>query len=224
MGSVIRKSQCRRYLAQLYYLRIKKAAIASQCAWRGRVARRELRKLQMVAKETGALQAAKTKLENQVEELTWRLQLEKRMRVDIEEAKTRENVKLQSHLQEMQLQFEEIKELLIKEREAAKLAVEQTPVIQEVPVIDHEMINNLGMENEKLKALVNSLEKKIDETEKKYEETSKLSEERLKQALEAESKIIQLKAAMQRSHQLIYTCLDAILVFPPSEVDMGGGT
>ncbi|KAL6954496.1 hypothetical protein U1Q18_048534 [Sarracenia purpurea var. burkii] len=152
----------------------------------------------MVAKETGALQAAKTKLENQVEELTWRLQLEKRMRVDIEEAKTRENVKLQSHLQEMQLQFEEIKELLIKEREAAKLAVEQTPVIQEVPVIDHEMINNLGMENEKLKALVNSLEKKIDETEKKYEETSKLSEERLKQALEAESKIIQLKAAMQR--------------------------
>ncbi|KAL6998846.1 Myosin-6 [Sarracenia purpurea var. burkii] len=192
------QSQCRRYLAQLYYLRIKKAAIASQCAWRGRVARRELRKLQMAAKETGALQAAKTKLENQVEELTWRLQLEKRMRVDIEEAKTRENVKLQSHLQEMQLQFEEIKELLIKEREAAKLAAEQTPVIQEVPVIDHEMINNLGMENEKLKALVNSLEKKIDETEKKYKETSKLSEERLKQALEAESKIIQLKAAMQR--------------------------
>lgn len=47
-------------------------------------------------------------------------------------------------------------------------------------------------------ALVSSLEKKIDETEKKYEETNKLSEERLKQALEAESKIIQLKTNMQR--------------------------
>lgn len=35
------------------------------------------------AKETGALQAAKNKLEKQVEELTWRLQLEKRMRVII---------------------------------------------------------------------------------------------------------------------------------------------
>lgn len=35
------------------------------------------------AKETGALQAAKSKLEKQVEELTWRLQLEKRMRVVI---------------------------------------------------------------------------------------------------------------------------------------------
>lgn len=34
------------------------------------------------AKETGALQAAKNKLEKQVEELTWRLQLEKRMRVN----------------------------------------------------------------------------------------------------------------------------------------------
>lgn len=35
------------------------------------------------ARETGALQAAKNKLEKQVEELTWRLQLEKRMRVSM---------------------------------------------------------------------------------------------------------------------------------------------
>lgn len=35
------------------------------------------------ARETGALQAAKNKLEKQVEELTWRLQLEKRMRVNM---------------------------------------------------------------------------------------------------------------------------------------------
>lgn len=42
-----------------------------------------------------------------------------------------------------------------------------------------------------LQALVNSLEKKIDES-------NKLSEERLKQASEAETKIIDLKMAMQR--------------------------
>lgn len=46
--------------------------------------------------------------------------------------------------------------------------------------------------------MVNSLEKKIDETERKYEETNKICEERLKQALEAESKIIELKTNMQR--------------------------
>ncbi|KAA8548908.1 hypothetical protein F0562_000592 [Nyssa sinensis] len=196
-AAILIQSQCRRYLAHLHYLRIKKAAVATQCAWRGRVARRELRNLKMAAKETGALQAAKNMLEKQVEELTWRLQLEKRMRADLEEAKTKENAKLQSSLQEIQLQFQETKELLNKEREATKKAAEQIPVIQEVPVIDQEIVNKLTAENEELKALVSSLEKKIDETEKKYEETNKLSEERLKQALEAESKIIQLKTAMQ---------------------------
>lgn len=49
-----------------------------------------------------------------------------------------------------------------------------------------------------LQAMVNSLEKKIDETEKRFEETNKLSEERLQQSLYAETKIIELKTAMQR--------------------------
>lgn len=197
-AAVILQSHCRKYLVRASYLTLKKAAITTQSAWRGRVARRELRKLKLAAKETGALQAAKTMLEKQVEELTWRLQLEKRMRADIEEAKTQEYVKLQSALQEMQLQFEETKAMLIKEREAAQKAAEQEPIVQEVPVVDHELMDKLAAENEKLKALVSSLEKKIDETERKYEETNKLSEERLKQAMEAESKIIELKMNMQR--------------------------
>ncbi|KAJ7955519.1 Myosin [Quillaja saponaria] len=184
-AAIVIQSHCRRYLARIQFTRIKKAAITTQCAWRVKVACRELRKLKMAAKETGALQEAKSKLEKQVEELTWRLQLEKRMRADIEEAKTQENAKLQSSLQEIQLQFEETKALLIQERKAAKTVVEQVPIVQEVPVIDNEIVSKLTAENDHLKALVNSLENKIDETEKRYEETNKLSEERLKQALEA---------------------------------------
>ncbi|GAV57235.1 Myosin_head domain-containing protein/IQ domain-containing protein/DIL domain-containing protein [Cephalotus follicularis] len=191
------QSQCRRYLVLHNYLTTKKAAIATQCAWRGRVARRELRKLKMAAKETGALEAAKSQLEKQVEELTWRLQLEKRMRADLEEAKIQENAKWQSALQEMQLQFQKTKDLLMKECEVAKKAAEQVPIVQEAPVIDQELMNKLSAENENLKALVSSLEKRIDETERKYEETNKISEERLKQALDAETKIIELKTAMQ---------------------------
>lgn len=53
-----------------------------------------------------------------------------------------------------------------------------------------------------VQAHVNSLENKIDETERKFEESNRLSEERLKQATEAESKIIELKTAMQRFCQL----------------------
>lgn len=53
-----------------------------------------------------------------------------------------------------------------------------------------------------VQAHVSSLENKIDETERKFEESNRLSEERLKQATEAESKIIELKTAMQRFYQL----------------------
>ncbi|KAH7690363.1 Myosin ATPase protein [Dioscorea alata] len=197
-AATVIQSYCRQYLARLHYTRIKKAAITTQCAWRGKVARRELRKLKMAARETGALQAAKNKLEKQVEELTWRLQLEKRMRADIEEAKTQENAKLQSAFQELQLQFKEAKDMLVKEREASKKAAEAVPVIREVPVVDTALMEKLTTENDKLKALVTSLEKRIDDADKKCAETIRVSEERLKKAVEAESKINNMNKEMQR--------------------------
>eukprot|EP00850_Spirogloea_muscicola_P024021 SM000424S15774 [mRNA] locus=s424:4361:16524:- [translate_table: standard] len=64
------------------YGRLRKSAICLQSLWRRRAARAQLRKLKLEARETGALQAAKTKLEKENEELTWRLQLEKRLRID----------------------------------------------------------------------------------------------------------------------------------------------
>ena len=69
----------------------------------------------------------------------------------MEEVKTQENTKLQSALQDMQLQFKETKEMLKKEREAAKKAAQQIPVIHEVPVIDHSLMDKINAENEKLK-------------------------------------------------------------------------
>lgn len=41
--------------------------------------------------------------------------------------------------------------MLVKERENAKRAAEQIPIVQEVPVIDHELMNKLSIENENLK-------------------------------------------------------------------------
>ncbi|KAJ8616955.1 hypothetical protein MRB53_013141 [Persea americana] len=302
-AAIIIQSRCRQFLAHSYYKRLKKAAVVTQCAWRGRLARRELRKLKMAAKETGALQAAKTMLEQQVEELTWRLQQEEQMQADVEAAKTQENAKLrsaleelqlqfdvrtqenaklqsalqelqlqfdvrtqenaklqsalqelqlqfdvrtqenaklqsalqelqlqfdvrtqenaklqsalqelqlqfdvrtqenaklQSALQELQLQFNETEAFLVKEKENPKKVEEQVPIVQEVPVVDTAQLDNIIVENEKLKDMMSSLERKIDETERKYEETQRLSEERLKKAVEAESKMKNLKTAMQR--------------------------
>ena len=73
------------------------------------------------------------------------------MQADLEEAKTQENTKLHFALEEIQLQFQEANTLLIEELEAAKKAAEQAPIIQEVPVIDHEIVNKLTAENEQLK-------------------------------------------------------------------------
>lgn len=69
----------------------------------------------------------------------------------MEEAKTQENAKLQSALQEMQLRFKDTKEKLMKEVEVARKEAEKVPVIQEVPVVDHGMLEKLTSENEKLK-------------------------------------------------------------------------
>ncbi|KAF6994882.1 hypothetical protein CFC21_011483 [Triticum aestivum] len=187
-AAVIIQSCCRSDLASSRYMGLKKAAITTQCAWRGRVARRELRKLKMAAKESGALQAAKNKLEKQVEELTWRLQLEKRMRTDMEEAKTQENKKLQQQLQELQFQSKETKDILRREQENAKTALEKAALVPEIQV-DTTHVDKLTAENENLKTLVVSLETKIDETEQKFEEMKKAREELLKKATDAESKI-----------------------------------
>ncbi|VAH16740.1 unnamed protein product [Triticum turgidum subsp. durum] len=187
-AAVIIQSCCRSDLASSRYMGLKKAAITTQCAWRGRVARRELRKLKMAAKESGALQAAKNKLEKQVEELTWRLQLEKRMRTDMEEAKTQENKKLQQQLQELQFQSKETKDILRREQENAKTALEKAALVPEIQ-IDTTHVDKLTAENENLKTLVISLETKIEETEQKFEEMKKAREELLKKATDAESKI-----------------------------------
>ncbi|KAG2244320.1 hypothetical protein Bca52824_093847 [Brassica carinata] len=187
---------CRRYLAESHYKKLKKAAITTQSAWRARLARKELRVLKMAAKETGALQAAKSKLEKQVEDLTLRLQLEKRMRVDVEESKTQENAKLQSALKEIQVQFKETKVSLLKEVEAAKKTAETVSVVKEVPIVDTELVEKLKSENENLKSMVCSLEQKIDETEKKFKE-------KVKQALEAEDKIVNLKTAMHKLQETL---------------------
>ncbi|KAK9671716.1 hypothetical protein RND81_12G049800 [Saponaria officinalis] len=201
-AAILIQCQYRRHIARRKYIQMRKAAVATQCAWRVKLARRELRKLKMAAKETGALQEAKNKLEKQVEELTWRLQLEKRLRADLDETKKQENSKLKLALEEMQKQCQETKTLLLKECEE-NLKRTAEPVFQKVPVADNALVNKLTKENEELKELISSLEKKIDEVEKKFEDTSKLSEEHLKQAQSAESKMIQFKITIQRLEEKI---------------------
>ncbi|KAH1048184.1 hypothetical protein J1N35_038968 [Gossypium stocksii] len=200
-AAIIIQAHWRCYRAYSYYKSLQKAVLVSQCGWRCRVARRELRKLKMAARETGALKAAKDKLEKRVEELTWRLQLEKRLRTDLEEAKAQEIAKLQDALHEMQSQVEEAKSMVIKEREAARKAIEEAPpVVKETPVIvqDTEKINSLTSEVEKLKALLLA-EKQTAKEAKQARATEQAKNVDLTKKLEdAGKKVDQLQDSVQR--------------------------
>ncbi|KAJ6762955.1 MYOSIN-9 [Salix purpurea] len=184
-----------------YYKRLQRSAIVTQTGWRCRVARRELRLLKMAARDTGALREAKDKLEKHVEELTWRLQLEKRLRTDLEEAKAQEVVKFQNSLEEMKNKIEEANALILNEREAAKKAIDDAPpVIKETQVLveDTKKIDSLTEEVENLRITLDSEKQRADDTEKKYSEVKEISEERRKKLEETEKKVQQLQESLQR--------------------------
>ncbi|KAL5566910.1 hypothetical protein UlMin_030074 [Ulmus minor] len=200
-AAIIIQAWWRCYKAASYYKKLKRGSIVTQCRWRGRIAKRELRKLKMASRETGALKEAKDKLEKHVEELTWRLQLEKRLRTDLEEAKAQEVTKLQNSLQEMQSKVDETNALLVKEREAVKKAIEEAPpVIKETQVLveDTEKINSLKAEVEGLKDLLNSEKERADDYEKKYNEAQESSAQRGKKLEEAEKKVQHFQESLTR--------------------------
>ncbi|KAF5177222.1 Myosin [Thalictrum thalictroides] len=194
------QTRWRRIQALLSYKKKKKATLTLQCLWRGKEGRKELRKLKMAARETGALKEAKDKLEKRVEELAWRLELEKHMRTDLEEAKGQEISKLQSALSEMQRQLEEAHAAIIKEKEAAKIAIEQAPpVIKEVPVVDDTKLELLTNRNEELEHELSKFMEMAEEAEKRVSEIqNKESEERAEVVKEQTSRVSQLQETVER--------------------------
>ncbi|CAF1698074.1 unnamed protein product [Brassica napus] len=200
-AATIIQARLRSHLAYSYYKKLQKAALASQCGWRSRLARKELRTLKMAARDTGALREAKDKLEKRVEELTWRLQLEKRQRTDLEEAKAQEYAKQQEALQAMWLQVEEANAAVIREREAARKAIEEAPpVIKETPVLveDTEKINSLTSEVEALKASLQSERKAAEDLRKAFSEAEARNSELATELENATRKADQLHESVQR--------------------------
>ncbi|CAF2260618.1 unnamed protein product [Brassica napus] len=203
-AATIVQAQWRCHRATTYYKKLKNGVIISQTRWRGRLARRELRKLKMASRETGALKEAKDMLEKKVEELTYRVQLEKRLRADLEEAKTQEQAKLQSSLEEMRKKVEEANALLVKEREAAKKAAEEAPpVIQETQVLveDTKKIELMTEELESVKATLENEKQRADEAVKKFEEAQESLEDRIKKLEESEKKGQQLQESLTRMEE-----------------------
>ncbi|GMY38564.1 myosin-17-like isoform X2 [Fagus crenata] len=133
------------------------------------------------ARETGALEEAKDKLEKRMEELTWHLHLEKRLRTDLEEEKGQEIATLRDALHATQIQVEEANARVIQEREAAWKAIEGAPpVMKETP------------------ALLLSERQGAEEARKSSTDFEVRNVELAKKLEDAEQKVDQLQESVQR--------------------------
>jgi len=171
-------------------MKLKRAALTYQCAWRRSVARKELRKLKMAARDTQALKVAKEKLEEYVEELKSCLGREKKLRADFEKSKAEEVSKLKEALYEMEQQVEEVKAM--QEQESAKKAVEEA-LTQE-----REKISLLTTEIEGLNALLVAEREENDVMKKVHANALETNEELNKKISDADEKIKQFSDTVQR--------------------------
>ncbi|KAL4591086.1 hypothetical protein LXL04_004035 [Taraxacum kok-saghyz] len=207
-----------------FYKELNRGAIVTQCRWRGKLAKRELRKLKMAARETGALKEAKDKLEKQLEELMWRIQLEKRLRTDLEEAKASEAQKFQNALEALQKKLDEANATFLKEKEeAARKALEEAPPIikeKDVLVEDTKKVESMQAEINELKALLEAEKKHSADLEKKLGESQECSEERRKKLEDSDNRIQQLQDTLTRLEEKLQNLESESKVFRQQVVAM----
>uniref|UniRef100_M4D4M2 Uncharacterized protein n=1 Tax=Brassica campestris TaxID=3711 RepID=M4D4M2_BRACM len=174
--------------------------IAIQCCWRRKLAKREFRKLKQAANEAGALRLAKTKLEKRLEDLEWRLQLEKRLRTSGEEAKSGEVSKLQKTLESFSLKLDAAKLATINECNKNAVLQKQLDIsIKEKAAVVKELngMVELEKENTSLKNSMSSLEKKNLALEKELLSAKTDFNNKLQKLKEAEKRCSELQTSVQ---------------------------
>ncbi|ESW08884.1 hypothetical protein PHAVU_009G082600 [Phaseolus vulgaris] len=145
------------------FLKHQYSIVAIQCLWRRRQAKREFRRLKQEANEAGALRLAKNKLEKQLEELTWRLHLEKKIRISNEEVKHVEISKLQKTVEALNLELDAAKLATINECNRNAVLQNQLQLsVKEKSSLERELVvmNEVRRENAHLKGSLDAFEKK----------------------------------------------------------------
>ncbi|XP_030951150.1 myosin-15 isoform X1 [Quercus lobata] len=170
--------------------------IAIQCLWRQKLAKRELRRRKQEANEAGALRLAKSKLEKQLEDLTWRLQLEKRLRVSHDESKSGEMSKLQKALESLKLELDAAKLTTINECNKNAVLQNQLELSEKgKSALEREIIGmaELRKENAFLKNSLDTLEKKNLALELELVKAQKDSTDSMEKLREVENMCSQLQ-------------------------------
>ncbi|XP_008445541.1 myosin-15 isoform X1 [Cucumis melo] len=195
-AAVLIQARWRTFKVRAVFHRHQASIIAIQCRWRQKLAKRELRRLKQEANEAGALRLAKNKLEKQLEDLTWRLHLEKRLRASNEEAKSNEIVKLQKMLQSLSLELDAAKLAAINEcNKNAVLQNQMELLAKEKYAFEREMVAvvELRKENAFLKSALDAMEKRNSALEVKLVEAQKEGNHTVEKLQDVEQKCSKLQ-------------------------------
>ncbi|KAL6965708.1 hypothetical protein U1Q18_036763, partial [Sarracenia purpurea var. burkii] len=185
--------------------------IAIQCRWRQKMAKRELRRLKQEANEAGALRLAKNKLEKHLDDLTWRLQLEKKLRMSNEEAKLMEISKLQKTVQSLILELDAAKLATVNECNKNAVIHNQLELsMKEKSALEREVaaLAELRNENAILKNSLNTLETKNSVLEKELIKAKKDTDDVMKKLREVEKTCSQLQQNLQSMEEKLYNLED----------------
>nr|KAJ0193022.1 hypothetical protein LSAT_V11C800417510 [Lactuca sativa] len=160
-----------------------------QCLWRRKLAKREFRRRKQEANETGALRLAKTKLEKQLEDLTWRLQLEKKLRGSTDESKSVEIAKLKKTVQSLVLELDAAKLATVNECNKNEVLQNQLEMsVKEKSSLERELVGmaDLRNENSYLKSSLSTLEEKNSTLQSQLTEAKEDASSNLKKLREVE--------------------------------------
>ncbi|GFS39336.1 myosin [Actinidia rufa] len=207
-AAILIQKYVRRWLLMGSYLKLHSSTVLVQsciCGFLTRqryLHRKEHRAATLIqeANETGALRLAKNKLEKQLEDLAWRLQLEKKLRVSNEEAKLMEFAKLQKTVDSLSLELDAAK--LASVNECNKNAVLKNQLelsIKEKSALEREIVFMAELRNENafLKNSLNSLENKNSVLQQELIKAKEDTNDTIKKLKEVEKTCSQLQQNLQ---------------------------
>ncbi|XP_078444494.1 protein OPAQUE1-like [Wolffia australiana] len=199
------------------------ALVAIQCAWRRKVAKRELQRLKRAARETGALQEAKNKLEKKLEDISLLLELEKRRRIGGDASKRAEISKLQQLLESSHSELRAAKLAAEVEQEKnVSLSRELEVYYKDKAHLEKRLfeMEEINKENMHLKNTVNSLSKKMLDVEQEFLKAKKSNAENLEKLAQIESENLKLRQGLQSMSEKISSMMEENSALRQKSLDM----
>ncbi|THU57836.1 hypothetical protein C4D60_Mb03t07760 [Musa balbisiana] len=199
------------------------AVVCIQCAWRRKLAKRELRRLKLAANEAGALREAKSKLEKRLEDLSWRLALEKKLRFASEESKMLEISKLQKALDLKNADLDMVKSATAIEcNKNAVLQNQLNSTLKEMEAIKISLnaMTELKKENLNLQNSVQSLAKKNLDLESELLKAKKCNDETLEKLHDMEEKCLEFQGNLNSLEEKLSSLQDENHILSQKTISM----